>query len=63
MKKYFKKIIKHEKIGDQNIKETEIFLSALINGTNKFEFSINENYDDKLEDFITNIVKKIILFK
>ena len=57
-KNILKKIIKHQKIADQNIKETEIFLSALINGTNKFEFSINENYDDKLEDFITNIVKK-----
>ena len=39
-------IIKNEKIKEQEIKQTEIFLSALIQGTNKYDFVTNIKYEN-----------------
>lgn len=55
-KNLLKKIAKHKKISDQNIKNTEIFLTSLINGTNKIEFSTKEKYEDNFIEFIQNLI-------
>jgi len=57
-KNILKNIIKHKKIGEQNIKNVEIFLTALINGTNKYEFFIEEKYENDFQNFIKNIKDK-----
>ena len=43
-------IVRHEKINEQNIKNTEIFLTSLINGTNKFDYTIKEKYEAKVKE-------------
>ena len=57
-KNILKNIIKHKKIGEQNIKNVEIFLTALINGTNKYEFFIEEKYENDFQNFIKIIKDK-----
>ena len=57
-KNLLKKIVKHDKISDQNIKNTEIFLTSLINGTNKIDFKTNEKYEDNFIHFIKNLITK-----
>lgn len=48
-------IVRHEKINEQNIKNTEIFLTSLINGTNKFDYTIKEKYENDFIAFIKNL--------
>jgi len=52
------KIIKHERIYEQSIKNTEIFLSSLINGTNRLDYTIKEKYNNDFIDFIKNLQTK-----
>ena len=54
-KTLLKKIAKHEKISDQNIKNTEIFLTSLINGTNKLDYTVKEKYDNNFINFIKSL--------
>jgi len=44
-------IIKHQKLKEQNIKNTEIFLTSLINGTNK-DFAVSEKYENDFLKFV-----------
>ena len=44
-KSILRNIIKHQKLKEQNIKNTEIFLTSLMNGTNK-EFAVSEKYEN-----------------
>ena len=51
-------IIKNEKIKEQEIKQTEIFLSALIQGTNKYDFVTNIKYENNFIEFVKNLKEK-----
>ena len=53
-----RKIINHEKIQDQEIKFTEIFLNALIQGTNQYDFISQEKYEGNFLDFVKKIQDK-----
>ena len=53
-KNLLKNIIRHKKLRDQNIKNTEIFLTSLINGTNK-DFAVNEKYDNDFLKFVQTL--------
>ncbi len=57
-KTLLKKLIKHKKITDQKIKNTEIFLTALINGTNKIDFKTKEKYENDFAEFVKNLISK-----
>lgn len=57
-KDLLKKIVKHEKISNQNIKNTEIFLTSLINGTNKIDYKTKEKYENDFINFIKNLIIK-----
>ena len=53
-----KNIIRHEKINSQDIKNTEIFLTSLVNSANKYNFSVKEKYEDDFIKFVKNIEEK-----
>lgn len=57
-KDLLKKIVKHEKVSNQNIKNTEIFLTSLINGTNKIDYRTKEKYENNFIQFIGNLITK-----
>ena len=50
-----KNIIRHEKLNSQDIKNTEIFLTSLVNSANKYNFSVKEKYEDDFIKFVKNI--------
>jgi hypothetical protein len=57
-KNLLKKIVKHEKISNQNIKNTEIFLTSLINGTNKIDYKTKEKYENNFIEFAKDLITK-----
>ena len=50
-KSILRNIIKHQKLKEQNIKNTEIFLTSLMNGTNK-DFAVSEKYENDFLKFV-----------
>ena len=52
------KIIKHKKVSEQKIKNTEIFLTSLINGTNKLDYTVKEKYNNNFVNFIKSLQSK-----